>query len=425
MNANDIVLNPTHQSERLSWFRRSPWLILVTGFILALVVAALLFMTLMQPPLAEMRALISTLAVTSLLSLGLGYLFYKRGWARSVSLLRTLSMTYIWAALLTLFNVGILQQQMFVSRHDLILGGVLLLFAVIIATSFGIFVSASVTDDLRQISNSAQQLAEGDLTTRVAVRGRDEVAQVAHAFNDMADQLEQVEKQRKELERLRRDLIAWASHDLRTPLTSIRVRVEALNDGVVEDVQSQRRYYRDVLSDVMALNIIIDDLLELAQLDAGGMHLEMSKVSLRDLLSDNQDRFSPLAEKRGINLRVEIGKEVDPVSLNATKISRVLDNLLSNALRHTPEGGEILTKAVRDGGIVQVTVEDTGPGFDPDDLPRLFEQFYRGEQARSRTTGGAGLGLAIVKGIIEAHGGETWAKNLPGGGACVGFTVPG
>ncbi len=149
---------------------------------MALAVAALLFMTLMQPPLAEMRALISTLAFTSLLSLGLGYVLYKRGWARSVSLLRTLSMTYIWAALLTLFNVGILQQQMFVSRHDLILGGVLLLFAVIIATTFGIFVSASVTDDLRQISNSAQRLAEGDLTVRVVVNGRDEVAQVGQCL---------------------------------------------------------------------------------------------------------------------------------------------------------------------------------------------------------------------------------------------------
>lgn len=420
-----MILNPTTQSERLSWYRREPWLILVTGFVVALAVAALLFMTLMQPPMSEMRALISTLAFTSLLSLGLGYVLYKRGWARSASLLRTLGMTYIWAALLTLFNVGILQQQMFVSRHDLILGGVLLLFAVIIATTFGIFVSTSVTDDLRQISSSAQHLAEGDLTVRVAVNGRDEVAQVGHAFNDMADQLEQVDKQREELDRLRRDLIAWASHDLRTPLTSIRVRVEALNDGVVEETESQQRYYRDILSNVMALNNLIDDLLELAQLEAGGLRLEMITVSLRDLLSDSQDRFHLMAAKRDITMRAEVAKEVDPIRLNATKISRVLDNLLSNALRYTPQGGQILTKAVRHEEMVEVIVEDNGPGFDPQDIPRLFEQFYRGEQARSRATGGAGLGLAIAKGIVEAHGGRIWAKNLPGGGACVGFSIPG
>ena len=419
------MMNPSIQSESPPWYRRSPWLILVTGFVVALVVAALLFMTLMQPPLDEMRALISTLAFTSLLSLGLGYVLYKRGWARSISLLRTLSLTYLWAALLTLFNVGILQQQMFVSRHDLILGGVLLLFAVIIATTFGIFVSASVTDDLRQISDSAQLLAEGDLTARVIVSGRDEVAQVGLAFNEMADQLQQVDKQREELDRLRRDLIAWASHDLRTPLTSIRVRVEALNDGVVEDVASQKRYYGDILSDVMALNSLIDDLLELAQLDAGGLKLEMMLLSLRDLLSDSQDRFHILAEKRNITMRAEVGKEVDPVQLNATKISRVLDNLLNNALRYTPEGGVILTKAERHGEAVKVVVEDNGPGFDLDDLPRLFEQFYRGEQARSRATGGAGLGLAIAKGIVEAHDGRIWAENLPDGGARVGFVIPG
>ncbi len=420
-----MELNPTIQSDRSPWYRRAPWLILVTGFALALVVAALLFMFLMQPPLAEMRALISTLMVTSLLSLGLGYILYKRGWARSVSLLRTLSVTYFWAAMLTLFNVGILQQQMFVSRHDLILSGVLLLFAVIIATAFGIFVAASVTDDLRQISNSAQRLAEGDLETRVSVRGRDEVAHVGEAFNEMAGQLQQVQRQREEVDRLRRDLIAWASHDLRTPLTSIRVRAEALNDGVVEGGEARRRYYGDILSNVMALNHLIDDLLELAQLDSGSLQLNMSLISLRDLLSDSQDRFKLLAENRQITMRTNFDKDVDPVRLNATKIGRVIDNLLSNALRHTPERGQILTRVYRGESGVHVIVEDTGPGFDAEDIPRLFEQFYRGEQARSRATGGAGLGLAIAKGIIEAHGGRIWAENKPDGGARIGFVIPG
>lgn len=420
-----MELNPAIKSERYPWYRRAPWLILVTGFALALMVAALLFMFLMQPPLAEMRALISTLTVTSLLSLGLGYILYKRGWARSVSLLRTLSITYIWAAMLTLFNVGILQQQMFVSRHDLILSGVLLLFAVIIATAFGIFVAASVTDDLRQISKSAQRLAEGNLDSRVSVKGSDEVAHVGQAFNDMADQLQQVEEQREEVDRLRRDLIAWASHDLRTPLTSIRVRAEALNDGVVEGETARQRYYGDILSNVMALNNLIDDLLELAQLDSGSLQLEMTVISLRDLLSDSQDRFKLLAENRGIIMRTDVEKDVDPVRLNATKIGRVIDNLLSNALRHTLKGGRILTHVFRDDMGVHVIVEDTGPGFETEDIPRLFEQFYRGEQARSRATGGAGLGLAIAKGIIEAHDGQIWAENRAEGGARVGFVIPG
>ena len=357
------------QTAHLNWYRRAPWLILVTGIVVALAVTALLFMTLMQPPLAEMRALISTLALTSLLSLGLGYLLYRRGWARSTSLLRTLSMTYVWAALLILFNVGILQQQMFVSQHDLILGGVLLLFAGIIATTFGIFVATSVSDDLRQISSTAQSLADGDLSARVSVGGRDEVAQVGIAFNEMAGQLQQVDKQREELDRLRRDLIAWASHDLRTPLTSIRVRVEALNDGMIEDAASQERFYRGILSDVLALDTLIDDLLELAQLDAGGLQLEMALSSLGELISDCLDRFQPVAEKRGIGIKATINTDVDPVRLNATKISRVLDNLLSNALRYTPQGGRVVVTAERRKDGVQVTVEDNGPGFDVDDIP--------------------------------------------------------
>jgi len=413
------------QEPHLNWYRRAPWLILVTGVVLALVVTALLFMTLMQPPLAEMRALISTLAVTSLLSLGLGYFLYRRGWARSTSLLWTLSLTYAWAALLTLFNVGILQQQMFVSQHDLILGGVLLLFAAIIAITFGVFVSSSVTADLRRITGTAQRLAAGDLSARVPVSGRDEVAQAAVAFNQMAEQLQQVQTQREELDRLRRDLTAWASHDLRTPLTSIRVRVEALNDGVVEDSISRQRFYRGILSDVMAMDTLIDDLLELAQLDAGGLKLEMTPLSLGDLLSDSLDRFQPVADQREISLSATMGQDVDPVAVNATKITRVLDNLLSNALRYSPQGGTILIDAQRTVEGVQVTVDDNGPGFDEADIPRLFEQFYRGEQARSRATGGAGLGLAIARGIVEAHNGRIWAENLPTGGARIGFILPG
>jgi signal transduction histidine kinase len=418
------MVNSNLQNPRLNWYRRAPWLILVTGLILALVATALLFMILMQPPMAEIGALISTLAVTALLSLGLGYFLYRRGWARSTSLLRTLSITYAWAALLTIFNVGILQQQMFISQHDLILGGVLLLFAAIIAISFGIFVSSSVATDLRQIADTAQRLAAGHLTARVPVNGQDEVAQLGFAFNQMAEQLEQVQKQREELDQLRRDLIAWTSHDLRTPLTSIRVRVEALNDGLVEDAISRQRFYRGILSDVMALDTLIDDLSELAQLDAGGLDLEMAPISLGDLLSDSLDRFQPLAEQKDISLNAEIGPDVDPILANATKLTRVLDNLLSNAMRYSPVAGEIRITANRVSEGVRVTVEDQGPGFDEQDIPRLFEQFYRGEQARSRAKGGAGLGLAIARGIVQAHDGLIWAENIPSGGARIGFLIP-
>lgn len=416
--------NLSPSEKQSGWYGRAPWLILVAGSLIALITTAFLFLVLMQPPMSDLRALISTLALTSLLSLGAGALIYRGGWTRSLSLMRTLILTYIWAAVLTLFNVGVMQRQMFVSEHDLILSGVLLLFAAIIATTFGVFVSATVTDDLRHLLTASRSLAAGDLSARVAVHGRNEVAQVSQAFNDMAGQLQQVDEQRRELENLRRDLIAWASHDLRTPLTGIRVRVEALNDGLVADEAMQQRYYQAILADVLALNTLLDDMLELAQLDALGLALERSPGSLADVIDESLQRLEPVAQAREIAMVGEIAPDVDPLPLNAAKMSRVVDNLLANALRYAPQGGTVRITAVRAGDKVTVAVEDNGPGFVEQDLPRLFEQFYRGEQARSRTTGGAGLGLAIARGIVEAHNGHIWAENRPEGGARVAFDLP-
>ena len=412
------------QNKYFNWFNQAPWRILALGIVLALLVAVLLMRALMQAPSNELLALASTLTVTSIISMGLGYLLHRQGWTRSPSLALTLVMTYGWAALLTLFNVWVMSQQMFVSEHDLQLSGVLLLFAVIIATTFGVFVASSVTNGLRQLAHSAQTIALGDLTARVPVKGRDEVAQVGRVFNEMAVQLQQAEAQRVELETLRRDLIAWTSHDLRTPLTSIRAMVEALHDGMVDDPVTVQRYYHTIRADVIALNSLIDDLFELAQLDAGGLVLEMSPYAFGDLVSDALESFRVLAQQRAIDLQVVVAENVGQVRLNAPKIGRVLANLISNALRYTPEGGRVTVTAVHTPEGVQVTIQDSGPGFHPADLPRIFEQFYRGEQARSRSTGGAGLGLAIARAIVEAHNGRIWAENAPEGGAVVGFVLP-
>lgn len=230
------------QQHRLfDWFEAAPWLVLVVGVALALSIVTFTVNLLMGPPFAELATLVGTLAVTSILSLAIGYLLYRQGWTRSPSLTVTLILTYAWAALLTLFNVWILAQLMFVDSHDLTLAGVLLVFAAIIATTFGIFVAASVTDGLRQLAQAASRLARGDLGTRANVTGQDEVAQVSLAFNEMAAQLQSAAARREEVETLRRDLIAWTSHDLRTPLTSIRVMVEALNDGLAVPVQALPR----------------------------------------------------------------------------------------------------------------------------------------------------------------------------------------
>ena len=412
------------QSRTLSWFSRSPWRILVSGLVLALALAGFLMWQLMEAPMSEIATLVSTLALTSVVSLGVGYWLYRRGWARSPSLLLTLLASYVWAAILTVFNVWVMSVQMFVSEHDLTLSIVLLLFAAIIATTFGAFAAASITDSLRQLDQATRALAGGQLAARTAVSGRDEVARVAHSFNEMAAQLQTAERERAKLDALRREFIAWTSHDLRTPLTSIRAMVEALHDGLVDDPEMASRYYRTIRNDVMAMNKLIDDFFELAQLDADGLVLELSDHSLRDLVSDVLESFQALARQRNITLAGEVSSDIDLVRFNAEKLSRVLANLLSNALRYTPGDGSVQLRAVRTVEGIEVTVCDTGPGFSDKDLERIFEKFYRGEQARSRATGGAGLGLAIAAGIVAAHGGHIWAANRAEGGACVGFVLP-
>jgi signal transduction histidine kinase len=403
---------------------RASWLILLAGVVIALLIAVLLMQLLMQAPASDISALVSTLTVTSLASLALGSLLFRFVWPRSPSFYLTLVLTYAWAGILSLFNVWIMSERMFASLHDLLLSGILLAFAAVVATSFGIFVAVNLNRGVRELADTAQQIAGGHLEARVQIKGRDEVARAGAAFNEMAGQLQEAARQQEELETLRRDLIAWTSHDLRTPLTSIRAMLEALYDGVVTDKETVARYYRTMRSDIIALNSLIDDMFELAQLDAGGLVLALSPHSLSDLISDTLESFQTRAERRQIVLTGEIGEDLDPVMLNAAKIGRVLANLLGNGLRYTPDGGRIHVSARRTAEGAVVTVQDSGPGFDPADLPRVFEQFYRGEQARTRATGGAGLGLAIARGIVLAHNGRIWADNAPEGGAIVGFLLP-
>jgi signal transduction histidine kinase len=223
---------------------------------------------------------------------------------------------------------------------------------------------------------------------------------------------------------LRRNLIAWAGHDLRTPLASIRAIVEALADGVVDDPATQDRYLRTAQREIQSLSLLIDDLFELAQIEAGGLRLELSPNSISDLISDTMESFSELAARRQVTLAGSAGPGVDPVFMDVQQIGRVLSNLVGNALRHTPPGGAVQVDARRAAGGVEVAVRDSGEGIDARDLPHIFERFYRGEKSRSRATGGAGLGLAIAKGIVEAHGGRIGVKSEQGQGACFFFVLP-
>ncbi|HSM54799.1 MAG TPA: ATP-binding protein [Candidatus Sulfomarinibacteraceae bacterium] len=411
-------------NRTIDWFQASPWRLLVMGVGVALIVAVAAMFWLMEPPLAELAALVRTLFITSVLSLALGFVLYRRGLTRLPSLSLTLALAYGWVALVILVNVLVMAGLMFVSEHDLALSLVLMLFAAIIAMTYGLFVSSSVADGLRELAQTARAVARGKLDARVPVTGRDEVAQAAVAFNEMAEQLEAAARQRTEVDKLRQDLIAWTSHDLRTPLTSIRAMVEALHDGIVSDEETVHRYYRTIRADVVALNRLIDDLFELAQLEAGGLPLERAQHSLSDLISDALESFQALAQERDVRLDGDVSGTIDPVFVNAPRVSRLLNNLIVNAIQFTPAGGRVRVRARPAGEGVTITVEDSGPGFAEGDLPRVFEQFYRGEEARSRASGGAGLGLAIAHAIVEAHGGFMRAENRDRGGARLTVYLP-
>jgi signal transduction histidine kinase len=400
--------------------------LLLAGVALTLAIALWIFYLLMRPPMGDMGAMTSFLMITAVISVAAGYGAYRLGWInRSPRVSWTLLGSYALSSLLTFVNVWVTARLMFASQHDLTLATILLLFAGGIAMSLGYFFSAALTERIMTLNVAAQAIARGNLRTRVPVTGSDEMADLARTFNEMASQLEATARKQRELDTLKRDLVAWAGHDLRTPLASIRVMVEALADGVVQDSATVQRYLQTAQRDIRSLSQLIDDLFEMAQLDAGGLQLELCPNSLSDLVSDTLESFTAQAERQGIRLEGNCAPGVDPVIMDAQKIGRVLANLVGNALRHTPSGGSVSVSATTTPAGVQVLVSDTGEGIGADDLPRVFEQFYRGEKSRSRATGGAGLGLAIAKGIVEAHGGRIWAESQLGQGTHLIFTLPG
>lgn len=398
---------------------------LVIGILLILAVSLGIFFLVMLPPIKELGLMALYLGITALVSALAGYIAYRFGWINFSPTLRwTLLGGYALASTLTFFNVWFSAQMMFASEHDLLLAIVLLVFAGGMAMVMGYFLSSTITERIHLLKGAAGKLASGDLQTRVPVNGRDEVAALAVTFNQMAEQLQAADQKQRELDTMRRDLIAWVSHDLQTPLTSMRAILEAVSDGVVDDPETVKRYLNTAQRDVKNLSALIDDLFQMAQLDAGGFPLHRAESSLGDLVSDTLESFTELAKQGEVTLEGTVDSDVDPVTMDTQAIGRVLNNLIGNALRHTPQRGRVSVWVRRTGQGVEVTVSDTGEGIRSEDIPHIFERFYRGEKSRNRGTGGAGLGLAIARGIVRAHGGDIWVKSQIGKGTQFSFNIP-
>jgi signal transduction histidine kinase len=278
------------------------------------------------------------------------------------------------------------------------------------AVGAGLLLARWISQSIRRVGDASARLAAGDLSARAPVGGANEIAGLAASFNTMAANIEQ-------LFDARRELVAWASHDLRTPLASMQAMIEAMEDGLAtaED-------YLPVLRDqVRTLTGLVDDLFELARIDAGALTLELQRLPVSGLVDSAVRLLKPEAVARKVELVAYCDGETT-ADVAPDKIERVLFNLVTNALRHTPSDGSVAVNVARRENEVLVSVEDTGSGLEPEAVSRMFERFWRADRARSQA--GMGLGLAIARGLVEAHGGRIWAENRDGGGARVSFTLP-
>jgi signal transduction histidine kinase len=301
---------------------------------------------------------------------------------------------------------------MFTSGHDLTV------LAVAVASSTAalgaaLLLADSIHSAIERVRAAAMRLAGGDLGARAPEGGPAELGELAASLNEMAVNVEG-------LFDARRQLVAWASHDLRTPLANMQAMLEALEDGLA----SPEHYLPTLRQQVQTLTQLVDDLFELARIDAGALTLELRDAPLGALVRSCIRGLEAEAHARRVTMTAETDRSDPAVRCAPEKVERVLLNLLTNALRHTPSDGAVAVVVRPHEGEVCISVEDTGEGLPADALRRAFDRFWRGDAARSRARGGAGLGLAIARGLVEAQGGRIWAENRPEGGARISFTLP-
>jgi len=267
---------------------------------------------------------------------------------------------------------------------------------------------------VRALADAAGRVAGGEFA-QIPVTSRDELGEMALAFNTMAAEL-------KQQHTLRRQAMADIAHELRTPLSVLQIDLESIEDGLAEPTPEVVTRLQEELA---LLNRLVEDLRMLSLAEAGELQLEVQPLDVGHLVQTAVERLRSAAQEKGVSLTSELPQGLPAVAGDAQRLSQVLSNLLSNALRHTPQGGQVAVLARQiDGKEVRVTVQDNGEGMPVDELPHVFERFYRTDHARSRDTGGSGLGLAIARSLVEAHGGQIWVESVEGEGSSFTFSLP-
>lgn len=293
------------------------------------------------------------------------------------------------------------------------------LVVALLAVGLGALLTRSISRPLAEMEQAAIRFAQGDYTARVSPHGKDEVATLGQTFNQMAESVGSVE-------RLRRELVANVSHDLRTPLTVIRGYLEGLRSGQIVDRRSAEMAFEAMHIEVTRLLHLVGDLRQTAALDSGDLPLNRRPIAAAALAAEAIKRITPLATTQGIRLRSEVPADLPLLNIDEDRMGQVLFNLLENAVRHTPAGGAILLTAQNYSQHLHLIIQDNGAGIPAEHLPHIFERFYRASRARNPAEGRAGLGLSIVKAIVEAHGGAVKAESAgtPGKGSVFTISLP-
>jgi signal transduction histidine kinase len=289
--------------------------------------------------------------------------------------------------------------------------GALAIAAAILLT---FFLSRRILSPVKALTNAARQLGKGDFSRRVDYKGKGELGELASSFNSMADNLERIE-------RLRRNMVADIAHELRTPLSNLKGYLEAINDGVVK---ADDATVHSLNEEASSLSRLVEDLQELSLADAGEIKIHLQPEDIGRLIRETVIVTQAKTAVKGLALTCDLPEVISTVNIDIHRIKQVLNNLLANAIVHTPRGGCITVTAREQDNRIYVSVSDTGEGIPPEELPMIFERFYRIDKSRTRATGGSGLGLTIAKRLIEAHGGTIEVQSEVGKGSTFTFTLP-
>ncbi len=326
------------------------------------------------------------------------------------------------AVLVSLVNLGVLTMLMSVSHHDATLVAILLVYSSGAGVAAALALARAWGTAVERLVQRSRSLADGHLDARIGRLGAGpELDTLAAALDETAAKLERSLARERAGEARRKDLITAVSHDLRTPLASMRAMVEAVGDGVVDDPPTLRRFMGEMRRSVESLALLVDDLFELVQIDAGAIEVESERVRLEQVVQEALATCGPQARQKGLIVEARI-RDGEEQCLCSPHLVRVLQNLLQNAIRHTPADGTVRMEAWRGPGGLELVVEDTGEGIAPGALDQVFEPFWRGDAARS--SNGSGLGLALAKRIVESLGGRIWVQSEPARGSRFAVTLP-